>query len=736
MTDVKILCQVLLLIGVLCSAAKADIAWGPWLQNVTQDAVTVVWEADGEALAQPRVELGATEACADQSAPASLAWVNGLPIYQVTLSGLEPGSSYYYRVVVDGLRSTMARLRTAPADPEVGFRFYVVGDSRSNPGTWGLIADQILADLNEQPEHHQTFLLNSGDLVQDGSEHADWDQLFPPAQRLLAHLPMVTGYGNHEDRNTSASNAFLDGYFATLAGEKWSSLRWAGVHVTSVAIYDDGGYTSGSQRDWLEADLSAAEADSDVDWIFGLAHFLPWSLGNHGESGADSVRQELHPVFRDSGMVAAFGGHNHLYARYAPVEGVTYLTTGGAGAGLHTDWYDPWSGAQFVTSYQDHHWCMVDVTPDAVAFRALNLAGDVIDWVTFGRDPADLPPFAHAGPDRQALVDEAVVLDGRLSADPEGAPLTHLWTQVTGPVANLAGADSAQPSFTPAAGGIYLFELRVFDGVHWSAPDFCRVEVVAGQLTFTAVADTYVDASRADTNFGTDTVLLLDTEPDEFHSYLRFDLQGIQGQVQRAELRLYCLDQGNAARVFLGDDAAWAEDWPTWNRPQSTDGPQLGSLPASGPDEWFQVDVTSVVAGDGPLAFVLLPGGSGGADFSSREGGHPPELIVSYSGTVVEPDGGPLDAGEPDAGSPDAGQPDAGPGEDAGVPADGDSQTGSDVSADAGFADEGAPDKVAGGCGCGSGANPSRPIPPLILLLIFFSVLFVPSVLSSKIRRR
>jgi len=71
-------------------------------------------------------------------------------------------------------------------------------------------------------------------------------------------------------------------------------------------------------------------------------------------------------------------------------------------------------------------------------------------------------------------VGEKVILDGSLSADPDGDALTYLWKQVAGTVVTLAA--TSQPGFTATASGTYVFELQVNDAALTSNTE--RVTVV------------------------------------------------------------------------------------------------------------------------------------------------------------------------------------------------------------------------------------------------------------------
>ncbi|MCW5556988.1 MAG: LamG domain-containing protein, partial [Verrucomicrobiae bacterium] len=97
--------------------------------------------------------------------------------------------------------------------------------------------------------------------------------------------------------------------------------------------------------------------------------------------------------------------------------------------------------------------------------------------------PANLAPRAHAGGDQvlQAAEPRTIFLDGSASTDPEGAPLTYQWTQISGPPVTLSGADTAQASFTadPAAGEqAWTFALTVHDGALASTADEAAVRLL------------------------------------------------------------------------------------------------------------------------------------------------------------------------------------------------------------------------------------------------------------------
>ncbi len=85
---------------------------------------------------------------------------------------------------------------------------------------------------------------------------------------------------------------------------------------------------------------------------------------------------------------------------------------------------------------------------------------------------------AEAGPIQVVRPGTPVVLDGSASTGPDGASLTFLWTQTSGPTqVELSGSTTARPGFTAQLEGVYGFSLVVGDGQAESPPDFTEVHV-------------------------------------------------------------------------------------------------------------------------------------------------------------------------------------------------------------------------------------------------------------------
>jgi hypothetical protein len=149
------------------------------------------------------------------------------------------------------------------------------------------------------------------------------------------------------------------------------------------------------------------------------------------------------------------------------------------------------------------------------------------------------------------------------------------------------------------------------------------------------VADAYVYSSKPDANYGTSAKLRTDSSPDT-RSYVKFDVQGVDGTVTRAILRIYANSASNSGYNVSGvSDSSWTELALTYNN-----APPVGEIiGSSGPivaSTWTTVDVTVLVAGNGSLSLALTPIDTRAISFSSHEGENPPELTIIFTGQTPE----------------------------------------------------------------------------------------------------
>ena len=158
-----------------------------------------------------------------------------------------------------------------------------------------------------------------------------------------------------------------------------------------------------------------------------------------------------------------------------------------------------------------------------------------------------------------------------------------------------------------------------------------------GSTTFTPIADSYIDASSPSSNYGSLTTLRVDASPD-VRSYIRFNVQGLNGTVTRATLRIFANSSSSQGfRAHALSDNSWSEGAINYNNAPPL-GSVLGSSGSASSNTWKTVDVTAYVTGNGAFNFGLSTTGSTAFSLASRQSSaNAPQLIIETSGSAVTP---------------------------------------------------------------------------------------------------
>ena len=154
------------------------------------------------------------------------------------------------------------------------------------------------------------------------------------------------------------------------------------------------------------------------------------------------------------------------------------------------------------------------------------------------------------------------------------------------------------------------------------------VGAAASTTGFTPAADAFVYGTYPDRNYGADEHLRLDGSPCCMRSFLKFDLSGLDGAVTSATLRIYANSSQSTGWEAHAVNSNWTESGITFANAPSLGAPVGASGPISA-GTWTQVDVTQLVSGNGEVSIGLDTTSETQLSLSSREGAHPPQLMVT-----------------------------------------------------------------------------------------------------------
>ena len=153
-------------------------------------------------------------------------------------------------------------------------------------------------------------------------------------------------------------------------------------------------------------------------------------------------------------------------------------------------------------------------------------------------------------------------------------------------------------------------------------------------ITLTPSDDATVKEASPSAVFGSASSLEIDANSDKSF-LLRFDVIGIgPSSVSSATLRLYNTNFSPfGGELHIVTDTAWSENSVTWDTAPAGDGELLGSLSTVQPGNWYTLDVTSLVSGDGVVSIRVDSPHPDGAFYASKEhsSGFAPELVIDLN---------------------------------------------------------------------------------------------------------
>jgi hypothetical protein len=339
-------------------------------------------------------------------------------IHDVELTGLEPETTYYLVCGGEGGWSGEITFKTAPLGRQ-DLRFVVGGDSRSNP-------DDRNAVSAAMREVSPSFVLFSGDLVNDGANQTQWDVFFDHMDDYWTGedgltIPIVPANGNHDKATV---NYF--GQFALPGNEEWFSIDY-GPDLHIVVLNAEASVEGlDAQTEWMKEDLAE---HADYPWKVVLLHrnILP----SYHDWWLTGINRWV-SVWDTHGVDLVVTGHSHNYMRSNPVnltasmdevqpsfdEGILYLSSGGWGAPLYETREGWW------VAYTDSllHFTQIDLYANGTLHaQAKGLDGVTFDEVRVHKDIPDIGELmaerlANAQLRADAVEGEKALLEEQLAA--------------------------------------------------------------------------------------------------------------------------------------------------------------------------------------------------------------------------------------------------------------------------------------------------------------------------------
>ncbi len=330
----------LLFIGITFSSPgfatiQSEIVVGPYTQNATYDSITVVWETSTQT-DNNSVEYGENSSYGYYICESSSSYH-----HEITIS--PPFTSGHYRVISDEEKSNDFEFELASnCLITKQFKCVIFGDSRGAWDNW-MHAKEVANAVNAESPN---FVIHGGDMVGDGTSQEQWNKWLELTMPLMQNSTLFGVLGNHE---LNGSRYYQ--IFSLPNNEMWYSFDYGSCHFIVLDNYAPWGVNS-AQYKWLKNDLSSTTKP------FKIVCFHEPIYCSGGHNPRFDVRAIWEPLFKRYDVNLVFQSHNHYYQRTEPIEGVTYIVTGGAGAPL----YNPENASFINNSKKAYHYCVLNIS--------------------------------------------------------------------------------------------------------------------------------------------------------------------------------------------------------------------------------------------------------------------------------------------------------------------------------------------------------------------------------------
>jgi hypothetical protein len=245
---------------------------------------------------------------------------------------------------------------------EGSLRFAVIGDSGTGSRQQYEVGQQMAA-------YHAKFpfelVIMAGDNIYGADNAEGFRKKFElPYKALLdAGVKFYASLGNHDNPSQRFYRLF------NMGGERYYTFKpKQGVRFFAL----DSNYLDKPQLEWLEKELAA----SGSEWkICFFHHPLYSSARRHGSS--DALRALLEPIFTRHKVDLVFNGHDHVYERMTPQQGIQYFVSGAAGSLRRGNLERaPFTAAGFD---QDFHFMLVEIADEEMHFQVVSRSGQTVD---------------------------------------------------------------------------------------------------------------------------------------------------------------------------------------------------------------------------------------------------------------------------------------------------------------------------------------------------------------------
>ncbi len=253
---------------------------------------------------------------------------------------------------------------TITSDPgEKLWTFGFVGDTQQGEG----IVDRVFAQLREA---NVEFVLHLGDLVEQADHDEQWKYVLDQAAKNELSLKPVVGNHDVLKEQGDRGDICFQRYFPELPSTFY---QFSHRGLNFVMLNSERSFLPGTeQAQFVERQLKELSGTTIV-----CLHRPVFTCGHRDWGNQFKRRVFLHSRLVGTETALVLAGHHHYYDRTLPLDGITYVVSGGGSRKLYAAETANAQTAKFQAS--KNHYGLVDVYPGHLEVRVVDLKQNEID---------------------------------------------------------------------------------------------------------------------------------------------------------------------------------------------------------------------------------------------------------------------------------------------------------------------------------------------------------------------
>lgn len=256
------------------------------------------------------------------------------------------------------------------AEPSKNYlRFAVIGDFGVGDERQYNIARQMITAHKQKPFD---FVMCAGDNIYPTGHPRYYDAHFerPYAKLLQDKVSFYAVLGNHDVIEGGHEECAYPHF--NMGGKNYYTVK-QGDGLAEFFMLDGEDFYTAPQMAWLEKAFKASVAK----WKIVIIHYPLYSSGRtHGSTMP--LRRLLEPLFVMYKVNVVIAGHDHIYERTFPQQGIQHFVSG-AGGQIRLGDTDLRSTFRAVSYDTGCHYMQLEITNKQIAFQAINETGTQID---------------------------------------------------------------------------------------------------------------------------------------------------------------------------------------------------------------------------------------------------------------------------------------------------------------------------------------------------------------------